>query len=414
MLILRIGSVWILSLPRPWLLRMFSALSEEIAKEIAAKLLCCSGPATFEPGKIKPETQIAIGKIPDLTIEDRDGNVRAFIENKFWADLTPAQPVDYLNALPEDVPASLLFVMPERRMPSVWQELKHRCGKGGIALGNEGRTAGGQTVEVKGTRRNLQITSWRHALDLLDQAAEGANNSALTTDIHQLRGLVLWQEAEGVVEDWTVLEIDHGIDRYMELTLEIVNRLACHPRVDRKGLTGANTPYWRGRYLRVDSYGMGLGIVEGLWRHAGMTPVSCRLMPNAWGGLEGQDWASVQALFADDGAQDDGHSIYIPIQIKTGSEETTLCRMPLTKYSESSTGSPRHSETLQSPTRPPDQGFTLSGTRCCGALLVLDSDSAVLQVPPQVAIRVAPVLGSLRSIAFDPIFVLDPGGVQPR
>ena len=291
--------------------------SEEVAKDFAAKMLCGPGLATFEPGKIKPETQIAIGKIPDLTIEDRDGNIRAFVENKFWADLTPAQPVDYLIALPEAAPASLLFVVPERRMASIWEELKHRCQQYGIAFGREGRTAGRQNVEIKGTRRTLAITHWRHVLDQLDQAAENAGDCSLRTDIGQLRGLALWQEEEGGVEDWTTLEIDHGIDRYMELTQEIVDRMARHPRVDRKGLTGANTPDWKGRYLRVDDYGFGVGVAAGLWRHSGMTPISCRLEPT-WGGLAGQDRASMQTLFAHDGAQDDGDSIYIPIHIKTG------------------------------------------------------------------------------------------------
>lgn len=46
---------------------------------------------------------------PDLTIHDDHGRVRAFVENKFWAGLTDAQPVSYLGDLPEDLPAALLF-----------------------------------------------------------------------------------------------------------------------------------------------------------------------------------------------------------------------------------------------------------------------------------------------------------------
>ena len=35
--------------------------------------------------------------IPDMKIFDAQGNLRVLVENKFWAGLTDAQPVDYLR-----------------------------------------------------------------------------------------------------------------------------------------------------------------------------------------------------------------------------------------------------------------------------------------------------------------------------
>ena len=52
----------------------------------------------FEPGRIEAELDIEDGR-PDLTIHDIDGRVRVFVENKFWAGLTAAQPVSYLEEL---------------------------------------------------------------------------------------------------------------------------------------------------------------------------------------------------------------------------------------------------------------------------------------------------------------------------
>ena len=69
--------------------------------------------ADFEPGHIKAELGHEDNR-PDLTVHDRHGRVRAFVENKFWAGLTDAQPVSYLADLPDDPPAALLFIVPRR------------------------------------------------------------------------------------------------------------------------------------------------------------------------------------------------------------------------------------------------------------------------------------------------------------
>ena len=69
----------------------------------------------FEPGHIKAELGHEDSR-PDLTIHDGHGRVRAFVENKFWGGLTDAQPVSYLEDLPDDPPTALLFVVPEKRV----------------------------------------------------------------------------------------------------------------------------------------------------------------------------------------------------------------------------------------------------------------------------------------------------------
>ena len=80
----------------------------------------------FERGRIAAEERHGDG-IPDLTIWDTAGVVRVLVENKFWAGLTETQPVGYLDQLPSDAPAALLFVVPHTRLHIVWAELKKRC-----------------------------------------------------------------------------------------------------------------------------------------------------------------------------------------------------------------------------------------------------------------------------------------------
>ena len=76
--------------------------SPDIAQALADGVLdLCD----FTPGRIVSEF-VHGGTRPDITIDDTDGVVRVFIENKFWAGLTDQQPVDYLKELPEDRPAA--------------------------------------------------------------------------------------------------------------------------------------------------------------------------------------------------------------------------------------------------------------------------------------------------------------------
>ena len=67
------------------------------------------------------------GARPDLVVFGRGGKERVIVEAKFWAELTENQPGTYLARLPDDNAASaLLFVAPEKRLESLWIELRRR------------------------------------------------------------------------------------------------------------------------------------------------------------------------------------------------------------------------------------------------------------------------------------------------
>ena len=124
----------------------------------------------FEPGPIESELAHE-GDRPDLTIHDTRGSVRVLIENKFWAGLTDAQPVSHLGNLPEDVPSALLFIVPEQRVPAVWNELKVRCVQAGLELAEESGTR--NVIWARIGSGTLLITSWKHVLNVLLDAARG-------------------------------------------------------------------------------------------------------------------------------------------------------------------------------------------------------------------------------------------------
>ncbi|MDE0098299.1 MAG: hypothetical protein OXM87_01565 [Truepera sp.] len=145
-----------------------------------------TGIAAFTPGRIVVEEQHG-NHFPDLTIRDTDGVIRVLVENKFWAGLTDAQPVDYLKALPGDVSSVLVFIVPHQRVYGLWGELRKKCRHNAVELGS-GSTADG-IIWARTGPRLLAITSWKHVLGRLEHAASSGGHTALQQDIVQLRGL---------------------------------------------------------------------------------------------------------------------------------------------------------------------------------------------------------------------------------
>ena len=145
-----------------------------------------TGIATFTPGRIAAEEHHG-NHCPDLTIRDTDGMVRVLIENKFWAGLTDAQPVAYLDVLPDGVSAGLVFIVPHQRMYGLWGELRERCRRDAVELASES-TADTFTWAQNG-HRTLAITSWEYVLERLHRVAATSGNATLAQDIAQLQGL---------------------------------------------------------------------------------------------------------------------------------------------------------------------------------------------------------------------------------
>ena len=148
----------------------------------------------FESGRITSEWRFDKGIQPDLAIYDTRGDVRLFVENKFWASLTDNQPVAYLKALPADGGCTLAFIAPEDRAVSLWAELKERCRQAGLDTADEVSTEAIRAIRVSGHR--LLLTSWRCVLDTLKRAAAAGDHLAIVEDVVQLRGLTEQMNSE--------------------------------------------------------------------------------------------------------------------------------------------------------------------------------------------------------------------------
>ena len=124
---------------------------------------------------------------PDLAIYDTGETCRMFVENKFDAELTSKQPVDYLDALPPHPASVLAFIVPEDRIEGLWKELKEQCCSAKRKLTEESSPADRRRIRVD--NRTMLITSWRHVLDALQAVAAARGLSVIEQEIVQLRSL---------------------------------------------------------------------------------------------------------------------------------------------------------------------------------------------------------------------------------
>lgn len=288
----------------------------EAAPEIVSKFVEVLTGGRFEIGRIGSEWQFENRVQPDLVIYDAHGKVRLFVENKFWAPLTPKQPVDYLRALPDDGESTLAFIAPKDRVPSLWAELTERCRCTDLNVAGERRTG---DWRLRVGERTLVLTNWGHVLDALCHAAESGGYAAIVQDIDQLRGLTERMDS-GVFlplrgSEPTDLRVARRLLNYGSLIDAITDSLVEAGVADRLGQAG-----W-GRYLRVNGFELLLRISLETWRDRGITPLWC----TTWESWSGGRAALPRVEGRFDGAWLDGKRVlWTPIRLRTGVERERL------------------------------------------------------------------------------------------
>ena len=277
--------------------------------------------ADFEPGHIKAELGHEDSR-PDLTVHDGHGRVRAFVENKFWAGLTDAQPVSYLADLPDDPPASLLFIVPRPRVATVWKELSLRCSEADLEW--EDAPSETNVTCARVGRKAMLITSWAHVLETLLDAARAGEHDTIRHDILQLQGLTSRMDAEAFLpirgDEITDQETARRLVNYSGLIEDITRKLKDSGVADTRNLRPTHGWYTAGRYLRLhEKFGLWLGIELELWSDAGITPLWAMLDNGDFSGVTGHH-QTIRGLFDDAQLYEDSGTLYIPIHLWTGVE----------------------------------------------------------------------------------------------
>ena len=275
----------------------------------------------FAPGHIKAELAHEDSR-PDLTIHDGDGCVRAFVENKFWAGLTDAQPVSYLRDLPRDLPSALVFVVPEQRVTTVWNELKVRCSQAELEWVDA--PSNRSVIWARVGCKTMLITSWKYVLEVLLDAARSGGHDTIRQDILQLQGLTSRMDLEAFLplraEEVTNQEAAHRLINYSGLIEDITQELRDSGVADTEGLRPVHGYYTAGRYLRLHGkFGLWLGIQLEVWRDTGITPLWWMVANEDFYGVAGH-FETILELFDDVKLYENQMVLYIPIRLKTGVE----------------------------------------------------------------------------------------------
>lgn len=292
--------------------------SPDIARAFVGMLRNAS--IEFEPGRIEAELAHEDGQ-PDLTIYDTDGRVRVFVENKFWAPLTKAQPVSYLENLPEDPPPALVFVVPEQRAATVWSELKDRCDEAGFEWADAPGESTAMRAHVGG--KTMSVASWDYVLKRLLDAADSEKDDSLAHDILQLKGLTSRMNLEAFLplsaDEATDQETARRLINYVDLAADIIGELKRIEIADTKGLTWGYRLYSTGHFFRIHAHEMfevWLGIDLKAWRDEGISPLWLRF--SATTSVVAGHFKAFPELLKDVRSRDDG--LYVPIRLKTGAE----------------------------------------------------------------------------------------------
>ena len=270
---------------------------------------------------------------PDMKIRDlKNGKIRLLVENKFWADLTGAQPVRYLEQLrpeKEDVISGLLFIVPGDRVEQMWNVLKTRCRNAGHCLTDESQEGLLRWVLV-GTNKKMLITDWQNVLKALETAADEED---IQCDIRQFRRLVEKLENS---KAFHVLRKDEVANE--ELAQRIINyiellRSICHGLAESGIKYGSRAASFDGRSFhrdltwknrRGDEVGARLALSFDVWRRSrGITPLWLRIIP----GIHPPEvFDALENLLGKDGMHvfPGDNNKYVAIDLKLGVERDSV------------------------------------------------------------------------------------------
>ena len=224
---------------------------------------------------VKTQVIQADGTRPDLVGFDETGKERVLIEVKFWAELTRHQPNGYINRLPDDGPAVVMFLAPEERIQSLWPQLKERLNRefGAFVETDSER----KSLNVRDSERHLMIASWGGLLDSMAARVTDYDESGVGTEIRQLRSLAKYAD-EGAVKPIRRGE-EFGTDsevrlrQYKRLIDAATERGIEQEWASRKGLRATPRVYGYGRYIRLGGTIVWFGVNVDQFEKTGNTPL---------------------------------------------------------------------------------------------------------------------------------------------
>jgi hypothetical protein len=278
------------------------------------------GQLTHLLGETRPFARVATQTVlgdesrPDVALLDEDGRTTGFVEAKFWAGLTDAQPVGYVTRLAADGGGVLIVLAPERRLPLLRVEIGERLRHASLLTSDGPHTMTAGSVRVG-------LLSWTRLLAALRHAA--ANDRAVLSDVEQLAGLVARFETDGFVPltraDLDDLDVPRRTVALANLGNEIVDNADVEGLLSVKGFKQTHFMYGTGRYFSIRSLECWLGLDNEVWALRGRSPL--------WICFRGASADKVRkplrSWFTTEPprAYDFKETVYVPVLIAVGAEK---------------------------------------------------------------------------------------------
>ena len=277
--------------------------------------------------------------IPDLVGKNSTGKEILVCEAKFWAGLTDNQPVNYLKRLQKGKEGILLFLCPEKRIPTIWPELVRRCQEARVALGEETETPYTKSIPV-GNDHHLAITSWRAVLNSIQPELERENDHKRISDLEQLRGLVNKMDQEAFLplssEELSVA-IPKRLIQYHDLVDEAIEELRAKGVVSLDGLRATQSRVKYRRYFSTEKFVGWLEVEYDKWTNLRETPIwlgiqeplttkKWKYPENLKPKLQSLEYARPSMLF-------EGYEhLTVPIYLPTGQEKSVVVQKIIEQF----------------------------------------------------------------------------------
>jgi hypothetical protein len=277
-------------------------------------------------GEIAPvarvTTQIAVGEDsrPDVVLLADSGDPLGYIEAKFWAALTDAQPVAYVKRLSDKSGGVLAFLAPARRLPTLHTEMRERLEAAKLDV----TEVTSRSMRV-GTVR-IALLEWSNLLAALRDAIGG--DRAAASDVDQLAGLVARFETNAFLPLTRVELDDLDVPRRVLTLAHLVNSIVDQAineqvlDVKKQKLKPTHFIHGSGRYAAFPTAGCWLGLDHELWSTRGRSPIWIRFKSGDWGRSERlgeplRSWlnADPPRAYAADG------EVQVPVLLAVGAEK---------------------------------------------------------------------------------------------
>lgn len=232
---------------------------------------------SFDPSlRIRTQVHEDDKGVPDLIGKVGADRTALIIEAKFWAGLTPTQPVSYLKKLPRNHKATLLFLAPKKRLPSLWAELKRLCVEAGYRLSLKEKSTSDFLLTQLNKYHSLALTGWTDLLAYILKALETKHLLEEAGNVKQLIGLCERQDSDAFLplsSEELSPQIGRRVYQYCELIDKVVRQLDEDKILRRDSLLMIKDIGEYGRYRHIGKHFCTVEFNADYWSRYRETPL---------------------------------------------------------------------------------------------------------------------------------------------